>query len=170
MSLKKRGRGGGPRALAAAAARITKPIFGKRGFAEGAILNDWETIIGPQLAAHSSPERIVFRQGERQGGTLHLLIDSGSLAVELQHLEPMLIERINGFFGYGAVAHVKIVQGVIPPPSQDAPVSPETPRRSLDAAEEKDLIRHLANVDDPELRAALEKLGRSVMRARPGRS
>lgn len=148
-----------PKALAEAVASITKPAFAKRGLSSAAIVNRWPDIIGPMLAAHSAPERIVYPKGERVGGTLFLRIDSGSLAVELQHLQPLLMERINGYIGYRAVADIKILQGPLPPRTEAPP-----PRvRPLNAGEEKALEQCLISVDDPGLRASLEALGRSVM-------
>ena len=153
-----------PKALAEAAARITKPAFGKRGLSSAAIVNQWPEIIGPMLAAHSAPERIVYPKGERTGGTLYLRIDSGSLAVELQHLQPLLMERVNGYIGYRAVAVLKLIQGPLPPR-----IAPPPPRvRPLNASEEKALDQCLLSVDDPGLRASLEALGRSVMGRREG--
>ncbi|OHC73271.1 MAG: hypothetical protein A3G18_11745 [Rhodospirillales bacterium RIFCSPLOWO2_12_FULL_58_28] len=157
--------GGGPKALAATLARITKPLFGRRGFAEASILNDWPAVIGPHLAAHSSPQRIAFAHGKRDNGVLHLLIDNGSLATELQHLEPLLIERINAFFGYRAVARVRIIQGPLPVAATTPPPPAE---HVLDADGEEKLTRHLAAVDDPDLRPALERLGRAIMSAKNG--
>ena len=156
-------RGRGPRALAAAVARITKPIFGKRGFAQGAILTDWATIVGPHLAGHTVPERIAHTGGRRGDGTLHLRVDTGALALELQHLEPLLVERVNGYFGYRAVARLKLVQGPVPERRQP----PAAPSRRLDSDQEERLARHLAEVEDADLRARLDALGRAVM-ARSG--
>ena len=150
--------------MADAVARITKPVFGKRGLSSAAIVNRWADIIGPMLAAHSVPERIVYAKGERTGGTLYLRIDSGSLAVELQHLQPLLIERVNGYMGYRAVAGLKIIQGPLPPRIEPPPPCV----RPLNASEEKALEQCLMSVDDPGLRASLEALGRSVMGRREG--
>jgi hypothetical protein len=155
---------GRPKALAEAVANITKSAFGKRGLSSAAIVNQWPDIIGPMLAAYSAPERIVYPKGKRTGGTLFLRIDSGSLAVELQHLQPLLMERINGYIGYRAVADIKILQGPLPPRIEAPP-----PRvRPLNAAEEHALATSLETVDDPGLRASLEALGRSVMGRREG--
>lgn len=163
MAVSNRRRGGGPRALAASVSRVTKPIFGKRGFAEGSILNDWSAIIGPQLAAHCSPQKIAFPPGKRDGGTLHLCIDSGSLATELQHLEPQLIEKINGFFGYRAVDRVRIVQGMVTVVEAAETPRPPAVRPPLEAEEEEELARGLTEIKDAELRSALERLGRAVI-------
>ena len=159
---KKRKRGGGPRALGHSLAKVTKAVFGKRGFADGAILKDWPTIAGEHLARHSLPEKVVYPGGARAGGTLHLRIDNGSMATELQHLEPLLIERINGYFGFGAVDRLKITQGPLP----ETAAKPARPRRRLDKAEQEDLARSLISVDDAELRHALEALGRAVKERR----
>jgi hypothetical protein len=153
------GRRYGPRALADTVAAVTKPIFGRRGFADGAVVRDWTAIVGDHLAAHCVPERIVHPRGKSDGGTLHLRVDGGSLAMELQHLQGPLMERVNTYFGYRAVGKVRIVQGPVPS-VETVPV--EEPRQ-LDADQEGDLARRLEGIDDPDLRAALEGLGRSMM-------
>ncbi len=159
------GRGRGPRALAATVAKITRPLFSRRGFADGAVVSEWPAIVGAHFAAHSAPEKIVPGSGGGAEGTLHVRIDSGSLAVELQHLEPLLIERINGYFGYRAVARLKLLQGPLPRRQNASPPAP----RPLEPDAEEDLVRSLCAVDDPELRAALESLGRAVMARRGGK-
>jgi len=159
------GRGRGPRALAATVATITRPLFSRRGFADGAIVNEWPAIVGAHFAAHSAPEKIVAASGRGAEGTLHVRIDSGSLAIELQHLEPLLIERINGYFGYRAIARLKLLQGPLPKRRKASPPA----ARALKPDEEEELVRHLCTVDDPELRHALEALGRAVIGRRAGK-
>ncbi len=158
-------RGAGPRALAAVIDRITRPLFGRRGFADGAVIADWPAIVGPRLAADSAPERIDFPRGQRTDGTLRLRVAGGSLATELQHLEPVLVERVNGYFGYRAVARVRLVQG---PVTERAEAPPRRPEPETDHPD-PDLAARLAEVGDPELRAALEALGRSLAARRDGR-
>ncbi len=157
------GRGGGPRALAQPLGKVTREVFGRRGLADGAILNDWPQIAGDHLAGHSLPEKVSFPRGSRAGGTLCLTVDNGSLATELMHLAPLLIERINGYFGFCAVAKLKITQGPLP----KAAGRRQAPRRPLRDNEERGLAASLVDVDDPELRRALEALGRAVIGRRP---
>ena len=164
-TIRKRKRGGGPRALAASLASATSDIFRKRGFADGAILKDWPTIAGEHLARHTQPEKITHPKAQGSGGTLYLTIENGSVALELQHLEPLLIERINGFFGFKAVEKLKITQGPLPKSKERPPWRP----RELAPGEETGLAESLINVDDDDLRLALEKLGRAVMARRPGK-
>jgi hypothetical protein len=149
-------RRGGLRALGAEIPRIAGAALGKRGFGEAQLVTQWEAVIGEELAHKLSPERISFPRGERRNGTLRLRVAS-AFATEAQHLEPVLIERINAFFGYGAVARLAFVQG----PSLNAPPAP--PRlRKLSAAEQNEIESRVAGVADPELRDALKRLGSAV--------
>ncbi len=152
---------GGNATLTTLVRRLTRPLFGKRGLADGRVVGEWTEIVGPLLARSSIPQRIVYPRGERTGGTLHLKVAPGGMATELQHLEPLLIERINGHFGYRAVARLSFVQGPLPPP----PPEPAPPAR-LDAEAESHLNRLLAGIDDAGVRERLNSLGRAVL-ARP---
>ena len=149
---------GQPRAAAEAVAKVTRTLFQRRGLADGAIVRDWPLIFGEALAEHSQPERILFPRGKRQGGVLHLRVASGGMALELQHLEPLVLERINGYFGYRAVGGLKVVQGPLPrPPKRAAPQSPAT-----DEAVADDIKQALHGVNDEALRHTLARLARAV--------
>ncbi|MDA0305178.1 MAG: DciA family protein [Proteobacteria bacterium] len=163
-SIRQRKRGGGPRAIAASLAATTRDIFQKRGFADGAILKDWPTIAGEHLARHTRPEKITHPKAQGTGGTLYLTIENGSIALELQHLQPLLIERINGFFGFKAVERLKITQGPLPASGERPAWQP----RDLEKGEEANLAESLMDVQDDDLRRALENLGRAVLARRPG--
>ncbi|NNE82826.1 MAG: DUF721 domain-containing protein [Alphaproteobacteria bacterium] len=144
------------RAVAVEADRITGPIRKKRGLAEAALISDWPDIIGAALAAECLPLRIA-RGPDGTGGTLHIRV-SGALALELQHMQPQVIERINGYFGYQAIARIALQQGPI---SARKPASrPATPPSVEDAAA---LAVQLDGIVDDDLRRALEALGRGVL-------
>lgn len=149
-------RTGGVRHLAALLPGLTRAALGKRGFAEGGIVADWAAIVGPELAASSLPERLAFPQGARRDGTLHVRV-AGAFALELQHLEPLVVERINSHFGYRAVARLRIRQGPIPrPPRRSSALRPVDP----EAAREID--KAVETIADPALRAALVGFGRAL--------
>ena len=151
-------RRGSLRAIAAEVPRIAGPVLGKRGFAEAQLVAQWPAIIGEELAQGVSPDKLSFSRGERKDGTLHLRVAPG-LGPEIQHREPVLIERINAFFGYRAVVRLALKQG---PPSQ--PGTPPPPRpRTLRGEERQQLDRDLTAIADPELRAALQRLGEAVI-------
>lgn len=156
-------RGNGPRPLAAALGRLATRALGRRGFAEAGLITDWAAIVGPELAATCQPDRLSFPPGKREGGALRILV-AGGAATELQHLEPVVLERINSHFGYRAVARLVLAQGpahrsrrksggrTVPKVAGD--LAPEAQQR---------LDERLAAVGDPEIRAALTRLGRAIL-------
>ncbi|MBP5856598.1 DUF721 domain-containing protein [Marivibrio halodurans] len=157
-------RRGGMRSIAALVPGLTRQAIGKRGFTTAKIVTDWARIVGPDLARQSQPEQLRFARGERDRGTLTIRVD-GPLATELMHLEPQVIERINGYFGYNAVARLKLIQAPIRRPGADGPrKAPKPPQRPLNATETESLDARLAHIEDPELRERLHRLGRAVLR------
>lgn len=148
----------GLRRLAEAADAITRPAFGRRGFALGALLTHWPRIAGERLAERCLPEKLHFAQGRGENGTLWIRVE-GAAALELQHMQPVLISRINEQCGFRAVAALRIIQG----PVAARTVAPDPPR-PLQPAEKRTILREVARIEDPELRAALERLGSGIYR------
>jgi len=145
------------RPIAAELPKLIGKPFGRRGFGEGGLIAQWPAIAGEEVARHSAPLKLAFPRGQRQGGTLTLRV-TGAFAVELQHLAPLLIERINAYLGYGAIARLKLEQGRLPPRRRPALRQPVP----LGPAEESALTRSLARIGDDALREALDRLGRAV--------
>ena len=94
-------------AIGANLSRIATPVLGKQGLGEAQLLQQWPAIVGEDLARHCWPVKLSFPRGQRRDGTLRLRVIS-ALALEIQHREPVLLERINGYFGYRAVARLEI--------------------------------------------------------------
>lgn len=160
MSRKRRGL----RALADAIGDVTVRFCDRRGFADGAVIAQWPAIVGDRLAAETAPERIKYPPKRSNGGTLTLRVANSGLALELQHLQQQLIERINDYLGRPAVARVTLIHGPLPePPKRQAPAAAPT----LPELDER-MAALVAGIDDPRLRNALETLGRSIQaRERP---
>jgi hypothetical protein len=150
-------RGGGLRRIPDLLTRVLEPAARRRGLAEAKLLADWPTIVGPGLAARCHPIRLSRRTDRR--GSILLLHVAGAAALELQHSEPQVLERINGFFGYDVVSRLRLIQAPLPTRSH-RPVAPL--RRSLSDAEESEIARMVSDVRDPGLRTALQGLGRAL--------
>jgi hypothetical protein len=147
----------GLRALGETVDAVARPMLGRRGFAGSRVVAEWASIVGEHFAARSLPERVTRPPGGQDGGTLHVRVASGALAVELQHLEPLIVERINTYFGYRAVARLKLTHGPIPEHRTER-ASP----RILTSADEATIEGLAAGVDDPALRQALRDLGKRL--------
>jgi hypothetical protein len=144
-------------ALSAEVPAIAKHALGSRGFAEAGLFTHWAEIAGASLAASSLPIKLSFPRGKRDEGTLTVRC-GGAAALELQHLAPSILERINGHFGYRAVARLKIEQGAV------AARKVATPPPPLTRLEQSAVAEATAEVADPEIRASLSRLGAAIRR------
>jgi hypothetical protein len=125
------------------------------GFVQHSIVTRWPEIVGERYANVSSPESIRFPPGRKSGGVLALIVD-GAHAPMLQHVAPVIAERVNRFFGYPAIERLSFRQGRLPSaPKRRAPAAPPQPVPA-------DLGESLREVGDPELRAVLESLAQGL--------
>ena len=163
-----RSRRSGIRHIAPAAAAAARPALRRRGFAAGAVVADWHRIVGPFLAEATAPEKLApgraLPEGGRDAGVLHLRVGSPALAPEIAHLAPQIVEKVNGYFGYRAVARLHILHA---PVGRRSPPETVPPRPVAPAAKEA-VRRATAGIGDDRLRAALQRLGEAVA-ARPDR-
>ena len=133
---------------------IAGPTFKKFGFVQSAVVSRWAEIVGERYAKVSTPESIRFPGGAKSGGTLTLHVE-GAHAPLIQHLAPLITERVNRFFGYEAVSKIAFRQG-------RAPKAAPRPQRPTPAPVPASLGEGLRQVADPELRACLEALASSL--------
>lgn len=132
--------------------------FARQGFAAVDIVSHWEDIVGPELACRTEPLRLVWprRDDPFSTGTLTVRVE-GPYAIELQHLAPVVIERVNRYFGWACVGRIAIRQGPVARKKR-APDLPVEPPAEIVAAVEKSL----GEFEDEGLKAALARLGALV--------
>lgn len=148
----------GPKAIGSFVGKSTRAALVKRGFAHADILSKWSSIVGPTLANVSSPEKLSFTRHENRDAALKVRVAPGH-APEFQHFEPLIIERINSFFGYRAVGRIKILQApIIRPKIRKKPsISPPSEEQ------EKWLDEVLESVEDGDLKDRLHALGAAIV-------
>jgi len=99
---------------------VTRAAYKRRSPAAASLMADWANIVGPRLAAETTPRRL--------SGTQLTIACSGPMAMELSHLAPVLIERINTASGRRVVERLRFVQDFAPPPpTPEAPPVPAPP-------------------------------------------
>jgi hypothetical protein len=143
-----------PRAVGDLVGDVGGQSFRRFGFVQSAIVSRWAEIVGERYAKVSTPESIRFSAGRRSAGVLTLLVE-GAHAPLIQHLAPLIIERVNRFFGHAANNRIVFRQGRPPPP-------PPKPDRPQLRAVPKELGEGLREIVDPELRACLESLAARI--------
>lgn len=135
---------------------VGRAAFRRFGFVQSSIVSRWHEIVGERYAAVSSPESIRFPPAKRSGGVLNLIVE-GAHAPMMQHVAPVICERVNRFFGYAAVERVHFKQGIVKVAKAKSRTAPPSLRPIP-----SDLGDSLRAIVDPELRACLESLARGL--------
>jgi hypothetical protein len=141
------------------------PVLAKQGFGQSDVVLHWEEIAGRRLAQASAPLRISWptRGAKRDplapvDPAVLVLQVEGAFALEVQHLAPVILERVNAHLGWRCVGRIQIRQG---PVRRPGPLRAEKP--SLDPAVRASAQRASAEIADEALRAAVTRLGEAVL-------
>ncbi|MBY0583017.1 MAG: DciA family protein [Sphingomonas sp.] len=153
-------RGGPARAVADLLPDVGGAAFRRFGFIQSSVISRWSEIVGARFGAVSQPESIRFPHGKREDGVLTLAV-RGAHGPMMQHVAPEIIERVNRFFGYPAVARIAFKQGALAPAKPAERAAPPSLKAVPIAL--GDSLRAIA---DPELKAVLEALAAGVAATR----
>jgi predicted nucleic acid-binding Zn ribbon protein len=86
-------------------------LLGDQGWrtaaAIGSVFGRWDQLVGPDVAAHTRPERF-------NGGELVVIADSAAWATQVRLLTSAVLRRLNEELGHGTVTRV-VVRGPAPP-------------------------------------------------------
>jgi hypothetical protein len=130
----------------------------KKGFAQVEVVTRWPQIVGPELADSTVPVDLRFPRGERMGATLVVRCE-GAFSPLLTHKAARVIEMVNSFFGYAAVAKLEIKQGPLPRQRSLKPVE----KKPLSVDAERNLATLVGDGELSPLREAVKSLGEYVL-------
>lgn len=152
--------------------RCIGPVLAAQGFAASDVVLAWPEIVGERLAKHTEPMRVMWPKRHeayaadklsakeartRQPATLVVRV-TGAFALELQHMAPVIIERVNAHFGWRCIGQLALRQG----PISRRPVI-AAPELRLSEAQEQAVQQRVKEISDNSLRNALQGLGRAVL-------
>ena len=149
------------------------PALAAQGFAASDIIVAWPEIVGERLARFTQPLRIEWPRGSAgrdrdarpEPATIVVRVES-AFALEMQHLAPVVLERVNAHYGWRCVGRIVLKQG---PVKRDIPRAPA--EVVLTEADRQRVADAVGDVGEDALRGALERLGQAVVGARqPGRT
>lgn len=166
----------GPTALGALVPDAVAPLLAQRGFANAAILTEWREIVGPHLAAWTSPVEIRWprrapeaaasptkapprpkRNSDDKASRACLMVACpGAFALDIQMAEATIIEAVNRRLGFGCIGSIRVVQA--PRPAPKAAPAPH----AVDPALAASIEAGLGHIENAELRAALAALGAAI--------
>ncbi|MEW5963884.1 MAG: DciA family protein [Pseudomonadota bacterium] len=158
--------------------RLTRKAFERHGFAAATLLTDWARIVGAEVARYAQPERIKWPKGVatygeveagaegRPGGTLVLAVDPAR-AMDVEYRRAQLAERINGYFGYRAIAEIRVVQTPLGAGASERPAP--LPASVAAGAAPRAPSPALAAIADDGLRQALARMQAGIEAKRAAR-
>lgn len=143
-------------------------LLRKRGFASSDLVANWHDIAPAPYDTQVVPDRLKWPRRAahdgREGGVLHVRV-APAQALALQHDAPLLMARINGYFGYELVSEIRAMQI---PLQRDKTTSGDTARapspQDLRAARTK-VADTLDGVSEGPLKESLRRLGTSIVAA-----
>ena len=137
-----------------------------RGFAVARLLTHWPEIAGADLAGLCRPVKVGYGR-EGFGATLTLLV-AGAVAPMVEMQKERLRERVNAAYGYAAISRILLTQTAArgfaegQTPFAPAPQAPPRPDPAVVAR----AAEVAGNVQDADLRSALEIMARNVLARR----
>lgn len=152
-------------ALADLVGKAIDPVLAKQGFGASDIVLHWEEIVGERLARVCEPMKLQWPSRGTKGSpdrpvepaSLQVRVEGG-FAIELQHLAPLVVERINAHLGWRCVGRLLLRQGPI------GLNKVERPKRPVDdPVARAEAERESAAITEEPLRAALVRLGSRVI-------
>lgn len=153
------------RPLADLVEQCLAPVLAKQGFAASDVIVSWPEIVGERLALYCEPVKMQWPRRPAGAGTdrpadpatLVVRVE-GAFAIELQHMAPIVIERVNARYGWRCVGRISLRQGPVGRDRAPQPRLRETAPADLATASER-----VGAVEDEGLRAALVRLGAGII-------
>ena len=145
---------------------VNKKFLYKFGKLDYTIHTKWSEIVGSFFVHHSEPQKIssIAKSTNAEGETLydrflHVNV-SPAAAVEFQHFQDKIIEKINSYFGYKAIKGIKIRQLLVKTDQYDLK---QRNVNLIDAKEKKLAIkRSVPTLSNKQLEESIVNLGLSI--------
>ncbi len=155
-----------PKKIGDTLGKVNRVFSNKYGKIQFLILSKWPQIVGSFFAEHSEPDKISrltedFDEFDQPiyKNFLHVRV-SPAAAVEFQHYKDTIIEKINSFFGYKAIADLRLQQNFIPKKKK---VQTSKAGGFEITENEKELVKkEIQNIKDKELEKSIVNLGLSI--------
>jgi hypothetical protein len=154
-----------PRPLAEFLDVCLSPSLAAQGFATSDIIMAWGDIVGERLAAFTQPLKIEWKkkaphadpESRPEASTLVIRVES-AFALELQHLAPTIIDRVNTYYGWRCIGKLVLKQGPVRRVEKKRPVAP-----ALTPADREKVNTAIGPIEEESLKAALDRLGQAIV-------
>ncbi len=131
--------------------KLVKSTFEKKGFAQAEILLEWNKIVGQEMSQKCTPEKLIFPKGKKTEGMLYLNVQISS-GLLIEYGAPLIIDKINSYFGYQAVTRLKLKQVLFN--NDSIPYFSEKELKNISLTPEE--LHQLNQISSDELKEALK--------------
>ena len=153
------------RPIGAFVPKVTARVFERYGFHSAEIMTSWSMIVGSEIARLARPESIKWPRGTKlrgdaaedrlkAGGATLIIACAPAFALDISYRTQEIIDRINRYFGYRAIAQLTVHQ---------VPECAEVQRISPPATAWMTAPNRIG-----DLASALDALGKRIADAKPG--
>lgn len=144
------------------------PSLAAQGFATSDVIMAWPDIVGERLAAFTQPLKIEWKkkpphadpEARPEPATLVVRVES-AFALELQHLAPTVIDRVNTYYGWRCIGKLVLKQGPVRRVVKKQPAAP-----TLTPADREKVSAAIEPIEEEPLKAALDRLGQAIVGSR----
>ncbi len=127
------------------------------------IVMNWQKIIGKEIASFCTPLKTKYNPNDNKR-TLYVEVPVGGFALELQHKENYVLDKINSYIGYEAIHKLNISQNMNKQPEM---ISLEKKQQSKElklTEEQKVYLQEVTKeIKDENLRKILINIGQNVI-------
>jgi len=140
--------------------KLLGPGLQKRSQFLAKLIGDWSDIAG-EAAAYCLPVDLQFPKNKRIDGTVVLSVVSGR-GPKVQMMSQTLIIQMNRRFGFAAVSRIRLRQDMVRTTVTEYDKSAHETGHEQDTVPLHTLEKVTSQIQSPELRAALIRLGRNI--------
>jgi hypothetical protein len=138
---------------------LMKDALSAEDIVEVDIILNWSDIVGEGISSYCRPLKAKFNP-KNNCRTVYVEVPVGGFALEMQHKEKYVLEKINAYFGYNAVHKLNIDQNMN---MQIKSIAKKQEKRELKDSEKKYLSELISDIKEDKLKEILTKLGESVI-------
>ncbi|WP_457090656.1 DUF721 domain-containing protein [Microvirga sp. P5_D2] len=141
------------------------PSMAAQGFATSDVIMAWADIVGERLAAFTQPLKIEWKkkaphadpESRPEPSTLVIRVES-AFALELQHQAPIIIDRVNTYYGWRCIGKLVLKQGPVRRVEKKRPPAP-----TLTPEDQEKVSAAIGPIEEEGLKAALDRLGQAIV-------
>jgi len=141
---------------------IVKGLVSSEDLVGVEIMYKWKDIVGSEIASFSQPLKTKYNP-KTDIRTLCMEVPLGGYALEVQHKEQYLIDKINAYFGYRAIHNLNIMQNANMQPILIEKQDDKNLEKIVSDEDMTYLNTLTEDIKDEKLREILIKIGKNVI-------